>query len=143
MWKRKYVERRSGYEDRIEKQLKEAKVKYEYEPDTIEFRRTVSSGECPDCGSHKVVQRRRYTPDFKLTVGKQTFYIETKGRLTGTNASNLQAIKKQHPDLDLRLLFQSDNLRVRGKPASGRYSDWAKKYGFPFAVGEVPDDWIS
>lgn len=49
----------------------------------------------------------------------------------------MRLVKEQNPELDIRLVFQND-----GKVGKRmRYSDWADKYGFPFAIGRVPKDW--
>jgi hypothetical protein len=37
------------------------------------------------------------------------------------------------------LFFAQDNKIPRSKM---RYSDWAKKYGFEYAVGEIPKEWL-
>lgn len=76
-------------------------------------------------------------PDFALTNG---VLIECKGRLTAADRKKLLLVKKQHPRLDLRLLFQFDNkLSPRSKT---RYSTWAEKNGFEWAVGSIPRGWL-
>ena len=55
----------------------------------------------------------------------------------------MRAVIKQHPELDIRLLFQKDNIIAELKEKL-RYTEWARKYGFPSAIGpQVPDEWLS
>jgi hypothetical protein len=82
-----------------------------------------------------------YTPDFKVCVapGKE-FYIEVKGKLDRATRIIYQAMRKTHPDLDLRFLFLVNNKINKG--AKMRYTDWATKYHFPCAVGQLPAEWF-
>jgi hypothetical protein len=114
---------RSGFEYTVARSLTERGVEFEYEPKgaIIEY---------------KVDEVRRYLPDF--VVGGTR--IECKGRLTAADRKKLLLVKKQNPKLDLRLLFQFDNkLSTRSKT---RYSAWAEKNGFKWAVGSVPREWL-
>jgi IS5 family transposase len=129
---------RSGFEKKIEAQLKEAGVKYGYESETIEWRRGISKGVCGKCGSDETFQRCSYTPDFVLDNG---VWIEAKGYLDGPDRTKLKAIRKQHPEIDLRLVFQRDNV-IKGTKNKTRYSEWAEKIGFKWALGKVPKDWL-
>jgi len=129
---------RSGFEKTIRKQLDEQKVKYKYEPCKIKWKRRVSSGECGRCGHSKVYQLCSYTPDFVLGNG---IWIEAKGKLDSRNRTKLKAIREQHPEIDLRLVFQRDNI-IKGTKNKTRYSEWASKLGFRFAIGSVPSAWL-
>ena len=83
------------------------------------------------------VQTRTYWPDFELN---KKFFVETKGRFTSTDRSKHLLIQKQHPELDIRFVFMLDNkLNPKSKK---RYSDWCKHYGFKYAIGEIPQEWI-
>lgn len=114
---------RSGFEHRTAERLEELGAEFEYEP--------------KDSVLEYVVQEtRKYLPDFVL--GK-TMIIECKGRLTSADRKKMLLVKKQHPDRDIRLLFQYDNkLSTKSKT---RYSDWATKHGFQWAVGTLPRSW--
>lgn len=82
-----------------------------------------------------------YVPDFVLEwKDGHKVYIETKGYLRREDAEKMIAVKKQHPDLDIRILFEKDN-RVSNRHKM-RYSTWAEKYGFPYAIKKIPDDWF-
>lgn len=82
---------------------------------------------------------RSYLPDF--TFKTSPIIIEAKGRLTRDEREKLLLIKRSNPEVDLRLVFMRDN-KLSRKPRSLRYSSWAEKHGFPFAVGSVPKEWL-
>lgn len=132
---------RSGLEKKVRAFLDANKVDYKYEPGPIKWDRRVSSGACRNCSSDEVVQVCKYTPDFVLSNG---IWIEAKGRLDGPDRTKHLAIKKQHPEIDIRFVFQRDN-PIPGTKNKTRYSEWAQKNGFKFTVspkGEVPEDWL-
>jgi predicted nuclease of restriction endonuclease-like RecB superfamily len=88
---------------------------------------------------YKIV--RVYIPDFVLEFKDgRKIYIEAKGWLRPDDRDKLIAVKRDHPELDIRIIFQADN--KLNKRARMRYSDWAAKHGFPFAVGEIPKEWF-
>ena len=98
------------------------------------------------------VTEHNYVPDFK--VGRKTrgngfsfFYIETKGNgrsWTPQVRAKMLAVKDQWPELDIRLLFYTDGeFGTRRKDGSRqRQSEWATKHGFPFAIREIPKEWL-
>jgi hypothetical protein len=43
------------------------------------------------------------------------------------------AVKKLNPQLDIRLVFYSMNKE---------YVRWAERYGFKWAIGSIPEDWL-
>jgi hypothetical protein len=45
----------------------------------------------------------------------------------------MRAVKETNPELDIRFIFQSENKKQL---------KWADKYGFPYAVGEIPEEWM-
>ena len=92
---------------------------------------------CENCGYIKGLILKEYLPDFFLSNG---VCIEVKGRLVPADKAKLIAVKKYHPDLDLRILFGYD--RIISKDKGTRYSDWATSAGIPWAIKEVPEDWM-
>lgn len=85
---------------------------------------------------------RTYKPDFVLKFKDgHEMWIEAKGYLRYEDAEKLLAVKHYYPTKDIRIVFQKDN-KIR-KNSNYRYSDWAKKYGFQFAIGDVPIDWLN
>ena len=112
---------RSGFEERIASQLKRCGIKYTYESLVIEYKRLST-----------------YTPDFILPNG---IIIETKGRWVTEDRSKHLLIKEQHPDLDIRLLFQNAYNKIR-KGSKTTYADWCLKNNYRWAEGSIPMEWL-
>lgn len=129
MRRRRYVERRSGLEDRIEASLQARGVDYVYEELVLEWLPSVKP--------------RRYTPDFVITTrsGKE-IVVEVKGYWDLEDRKKMKDVVEQHPDLDIRMVFQRASTKIRrGSPTS--YADWCDKHlGIPWAEGDIPDAWL-
>lgn len=91
----------------------------------------------------------KYIPDFIITKpsgGK--IYVETKGNgrsFDGPARRKLIAVKTQHPDVDLRIVFYSDG-KIGPKRKDGTrltQGEWATKNGFQWAIKEIPESWLS
>lgn len=115
---------RSGFEQMVASCLDALGVKWEYEPKeaVVEY----------------VPKPRKYTPDFVLPNG---VIIEVKGRFTVFDRTKHLLIQKQHPDLDIRFVFQYDNKISRASQT--RYSEWCDKHGFLYAFSEIPEEWTT
>lgn len=90
------------------------------------------------------VLEKMYLTDFSVydkKTGNLKLFIEAKGYMDVASQVKMRAVKKAHPDADIRFLFQNATKKVR-KGSKLTYADWATKYGFPFAVGEVPKAWL-
>lgn len=88
---------------------------------------------------------KNYIPDFTITSKDGIIiYIEAKGlgRSFDYDArSKMEAVKRAHPDKDIRIVFMSDRpLRKGGKM---RPSDWARKNNYQFSIKEIPKEWFS
>lgn len=108
--------RRNKFETSTDVQLKQSGVRYTYETERIPY-----------------VLARHYIPDYILETRLGKIYIECKGYLRQADKSKMVAVKKQHPNLDIRILFYSYNRT---------YIRWAEKYGFRWAVDKIPKDWL-
>jgi hypothetical protein len=84
---------------------------------------------------------RTYTPDYVLEC-YPPIVIETKGRLTAADRSKMLLVKHQHPELDIRLVFQNANVRL-SKVSKTTYGRWAEKNGFLWANERIPDAWLN
>lgn len=128
----------SKFEDNVIQNLKDRGVDFEYEPETFQYSRPGRGYKCDSCGGAKCSVIRRYTPDLRLG----TVYIELKGKFTSENRSKMEDFLKGDPGIDLRFIFMRDNwLTSKHKH---KYSDWAKKLGVKYHVGqEVPEEWVS
>lgn len=82
---------------------------------------------------------RTYTPDFLLRNG---VVIETKGLFQTEDRQKHVLIKKQHPDIDIRFVFQNAKQKI-AKLSKTTYAMWAEKYGFKWAHKEVPLAWTA
>lgn len=116
---------RSGLEERVAKELTEAGVGYEYESVKVKY---------------DVHETRTYTPDFILKRGY--VIVETKGRFTTADRKKHLLIKKQHPKLDIRFVFQNSRAKLY-KGAKSTYADWCDKHGFMYADKSIPEEWLN
>ena len=114
---------RSGLELKIADYLKQQKCKYKYEALKIEW---------------EDLTYRTYTPDFVLGNG---IIIETKGMFTLADRKKHLAIKKQHPQLDIRFVFENSNRRLR-KGAKTRYYQWCNRHDFDYYDRIIPEEWL-
>jgi len=112
---------RSGLEEKVADDLKARGVSFTFEEDKIPY--TVE---------------HTYTPDFKLPNG---IYIETKGYFAPSDRSKHLSVKKQHPHLDIRFVFQNPNTRLSSRSKT-TYAQWCEKHGFLYAKGFIPEEWI-
>lgn len=115
---------KSGFEYDTALQLESKKIKFKYESEKVSF--TVPE------------KKRTYTPDFFLPNG---VIIETKGRWTLEDRKKHLLIKDQNPNLDIRIVFQNENQKIR-KGSKTSYADFCTKHGILFASKEIPEDWL-
>lgn len=79
-----------------------------------------------------------YTPDFQLLNG---VYIEVKGYFDMEDRRKHLCIKEQHPDIDIRFVFEKKDQKLR-KNAKSSYADWCMKNGFKYSQMVIPDEWF-
>lgn len=114
---------RSGFELKVSEQLNEAKVAFGYEDTVIPYTKPATN--------HK------YTIDFRLPNG---VLIEAKGRWTLEDRKKHLLVREQNPELDIRIIFQSPNNKIR-KGSKTTYADFCDKHGIQWAAKEVPESW--
>lgn len=107
---------RNKFEQKIERQLKKASISFKYESEKIPY---IFAGH--------------YIPDFVITTKTGKVYIETKGHFRPEAKRKMCAVKKLHPELDIRILFYSKKLKD---------IKWAQKNGFLWAVETIPPSWL-
>lgn len=83
-------------------------------------------------------KKRFYKPDFILPNGT---LIETKGRFTLLDRQKHLYIKNQYPHLEIRFVFTNPNALLR-KGAKTTYAQWCDKYGYKYARGKIPEEWM-
>ena len=104
--------RRSKLELKFEEILKDFEVEYDYEVTKIPY--TIPES------------KHTYTVDWTLLNG---MLIETKGYLSDHQERyKYVLLKQQHPDLDLRFVFDNPNKVCGGTKMT--HAKWAEKYGF-------------
>lgn len=114
---------RSGLEKRNADHLESRGIPYRYEQVKITY--TVPEREAT------------YTPDFVLGNG---IIVETKGRFEADDRAKHLLIKEQHPELDIRLVFQRGSQPIyKGSPTT--HAAWATKHGYQWAEKLIPPEW--
>ncbi len=111
---------KSGFEKTLNLQLKQSGITFTYE--TLQLPYTLSG---------------TYNPDFILSNG---IIIEAKGRLDRENKRKMEAIKRQYPDLDLRIVFMDGSKKIPGYKQS--HGDWATRHKFIWAERQIPGSWL-
>lgn len=107
---------RNKFETRIFKQLRRAKVAFNYEKERIPY-----------------ILARHYIPDFIVQTPNGKIYIECKGYLRPEHKAKMIAVKKQHPSMDIRILFYA--------PRKSNIK-WAERNGFVYAFEKIPKEWL-
>lgn len=129
----------SKFEERIARELEGANVQFAYERYSYEYDEPLrkNRARCADCDSTNLLRTGWYTPDFFLESG---VIIETKGRFTAADRRKMQAVKADHPDLNLVMLFMRDNKIHRNSKTF--YSDWCMENGYDYAIGHPKEEWL-
>jgi len=113
---------RSGLEEKVADLMVELGVKYEYESTKVPYQ-----------------IQHNYTPDFLLPNG---VYLECKGYWEPADRRKIKAVKQQHPDLDLRMVFQSPFNKI-SKGSKTTYAKWCEKNNIPWtSFANIPIDWL-
>ena len=115
---------RSGFEHRISEQLEQQNIDPQYETTVVKY--TVPARDS------------KYTVDFTLPNG---ILVETKGRWMPDDRKKHLLVKEQHPELDIRIVFQSAKSKLR-KGSKTTYADYCDKHGIQWAEKTIPQSWI-
>ena len=117
---------RSMLEVKIADSLKQQMVNYEYEAKHNKVKYT------------QPAKTRTYNPDFVLDNG---VILEVKGRFTAADRQKHKLIKEQHPELDIRLVFQRPQNPIR-KGSKTTYAAWCDKHCIPWCGQQIPKEWF-
>jgi hypothetical protein len=122
----KKVTLKNNFETAVSEQLRRAKALYKYESEKIPY-----------------VLARHYTPDFVIETKRGKIYIECKGFFRPEHKAKMAAVKKMHPNLDIRIVFYTPPKLTPSfiKKLDG-YIKWAQRRSIPYAVGVIPDEWL-
>ena len=119
---KKEIKFRSKLEEKVASLLEGLGVSYEYESTKVPY-----------------VIQHNYTPDFVLP---NYVYLETKGYWDPADRRKVLAVKKDNPDIDLRMVFQSPYNKI-SKHSKTTYAKWCDKHDIPWtAYHNIPLDWL-
>tara|TARA_R100000781_G_scaffold19_2_gene33 strand:+ start:56 stop:427 length:372 start_codon:yes stop_codon:yes gene_type:complete len=122
MTKKKTSKFRSGLEEQVAKLLEGLGVSYEYESTKVPY--TI---------------QHNYTPDFMLP---NHVYLETKGYWDAADRRKVLAVKRDNPDIDLRMVFQAPFNKIT-KKSKTTYAMWCDRHEIPWAsYHNIPIDWL-
>ena len=85
------------------------------------------------------VVSKHYTPDFFLR--DYGFFLEYKGYFKAADRKKHLLIRKQHPHIDLRFVFQNAGNKLN-KKSKTTYADWCDRHNFLWAEGRIPKRWL-
>jgi|TARA_R100000458_G_scaffold54690_1_gene58020 hypothetical protein len=118
----KTIKFRSKLESDVANLLEGLGVSYEYESEKLSY--TIS---------------HHYTPDFILP---NYTYLEVKGYWDSTDRRKVLAVKRDNPDIDLRMVFQSPYNTI-SKKSKTTYAKWCEKHDIPWtSYHNIPLDWL-
>lgn len=112
---------KSGIERNLDQQLRLSGLEYSYEQIKIPY--TTSWN---------------YIPDFYIP--SRDIYIEAKGWLRREDQVKMRAVKRQHPELDIRFVFEDITKKIQNSKTTN--AEWADRNGFPYAEGTIPLEWF-
>ena len=119
---RKNIKFRSKLEENVASLLEGLGVSYEYEPERLSY--TIE---------------HNYTPDFVLP---NYVYLETKGYWDPADRRKVLAVKRDNPDVDLRMVFQAPYNTI-SKKSKTTYAMWCEKHAIPWtSYHNIPLDWL-
>ena len=114
---------RSKLEERLATLLTTLGISYEYESEKVSY--TI---------------QHHYTPDFVLP---NHTYLEAKGYWDAADRRKILAVKKDNPDMDLRMVFQAPYNTI-SKKSKTTYAMWCEKHNIPWtAYHDIPIDWLT
>ena len=118
----KPIKFRSKLEERIADLLEGLGVSYEYESTKIPY--TI---------------QHHYSPDFVLP---NYTYLEAKGYWSPEDRRKILAVKKDNPDINLKMIFQSPYNTI-SKKSKTTYAQWCERHDIPWThFHDIPLDWL-
>lgn len=113
---------RSGLEEKVADLMVNLGVKYEYESTKIPY--TIAHS---------------YSPDFLLPNG---IFLECKGYWEAEDRRKIRNVIKQHPDIDLRMVFENPYNRI-SKKSKTTYAKWCEKHSIQWtSYANIPLEWF-
>ena len=119
---KKEIKFRSGLEEKIADLLTELGVSFEYESTKLPY--TI---------------QHNYYPDFVLP---NNVYLEAKGYWEPADRRKVLAVKRDNPDIDLRMVFQSP-FNTISKKSKTTYAQWCEKHDIQWTSwANIPLKWL-
>ena len=119
---KKETKYRSKLEESIANLLQGLGVSYEYESVKVSY--TIE---------------HNYIPDFVLP---NYVHLEAKGYWDPKDRRKVLAVKRDNPDLDLRMVFQAPYNKI-SKGSKTTYAMWCEKHDIPWtSYHDIPLDWL-
>ena len=120
--KKKTSNFRSKLEERVADLLEGLGITYEYESTRVPY--TI---------------QHHYYPDFLLP---NYTYLEVKGYWDAADRRKILAVKKDNPDIDLRMIFQAPYNKI-SKRSKTTYAQWCERHNIPWTpFHDIPLDWL-
>jgi hypothetical protein len=92
----------------------------------------------------KPAKKAKYHVDFDVKKKRDgsLMLIETKGRFLTADRQKHLLIRDQHPELDIRFVFQNAQTKI-SKTSKTTYARWAEDKGFLWSdKGRIPKEWL-
>jgi len=119
---KKEIKFKSKLEERVADLLTNLGISYEYESTKVPY--TI---------------QHNYHPDFILP---NYVHLETKGYWSPEDRRKVLAVKRDNPDLDLRMVFQAPYNKI-SKKSKTTYAQWCEKHDIPWSsFHNIPLDWL-
>ena len=115
---------RSGLEDKVGEQLKNAGIEAAYEKHKLPY---IIPATDP-----------YYTPDW---VFPNRIIVEAKGLFDAEDRRKHLLIKDQYPHLDIRFVFSSLTTKIYSGSKT-TVADWCEKHGYQYARKFIPPSWF-
>lgn len=118
----KPIKFRSKLEEKIANLLEGLGVSYEYESTKLSY--TI---------------QHHYSPDFILP---NHTYLEAKGYWAPEDRRKILAVKRDNPDIDIRMVFQAPYNTI-SKRSKTTYAQWCEKHEIPWThFHDIPLEWL-
>ena len=80
-----------------------------------------------------------YIPDFVLPT--QAIVVEGKGEFKSDDRRKILLVKKQYPNLDVRIVFSRSSAKLL-KGSKTTYAMWCGHNGIPYTDKVIPQAWL-
>ena len=119
---KKKIKFKSKLEENVAELLTNLGISYEYESTKVPY--TI---------------QHHYIPDFVLP---NYTYLETKGYWSPADRRKVLAVKRENPEINLRMIFQAPYNKI-SKKSKTTYAQWCERHDIPWSsFHDIPLDWL-